>query len=105
MTEHTDPKALEALWNRSVVEPIGRPRWYARLWAWLEDWHREPVVAVPVPDLVARRIRVYRVGTRYARRLSRIDAGEAREILSVAAMLLGFETQSSRRVMERAARR
>lgn len=90
--ERTDPKALDAMWNRSGVDPMPRPRWYARLWVWIEDeFWKEKVEAHPVSDPVARRIRVHRVAVRYARKLAKIDQGEAADILVVTAMLLGFD--------------
>jgi len=94
--ERTDPKALDAMWTRSVVEPLTRPRWYCHigrgLWRFLrEDLWRAPVETYPDESPVLRRIRIHEWGTSLARRLRKIDPSEAREVLGVTAMLLGFE--------------
>jgi hypothetical protein len=95
MSTHTDPQALDDLYTQALNWPRTGPApavpWYRALWLWIEEqFWKERVEAHPAPDPIARRIRVHRVGTRYARRLSNIDPGEAREILGVTAMLLGF---------------
>jgi hypothetical protein len=96
--EHTDPKSLEALWNRSVVEPMPRAggRWYRRLtrivWHFLKvDLWKEPLEQFPDDSAVLRRIRIHEWATGGARRLRKLDREEAAEILVVTAMLLGFE--------------
>lgn len=96
--EHTDPKALEALWNRSVIEPVMRPGapWYRRIaravWRFLKvDLWKEPLEQYPDDSAVLRRIRIHEWATGGARRLRKLDRDEAREVLNVTATLLGFE--------------
>jgi hypothetical protein len=89
--EHTDPKALEAIYAIPSPEPA-QPRNWRLIWTWMEEqFWKEKVEAYPVPDPVARRIRVHRVAVRYARKLAKIDQNEAADILVVTAMLLGFD--------------
>jgi len=101
MNEHTDPKALEALWNRSIVEPIPSPPWYRIAWVWLREnvfkEPFEPVESVSQDEPIRRRIRIHARAVKLARRLHRLKQDEAREILEVSAMLLGFAAQVTRR--------
>lgn len=96
--EHTDKKALDAMWNRSVVEPLPSAgmRWYRRLtrivWHFLKvDLWKEPLEQFPDDSAVLRRIRIHEWATGGARRLRKLDREEAAEVLVVTAMLLGFE--------------
>lgn len=107
MTEHTDPKALEALWNRSGIEAIRHPvgRWYRRaggvVWRFLVyDLWRAPLENPSEDDAILRRIRIHEWATGGARRLRKLDLAEAREVLTVTAMLLGIERPIVRRPAE-----
>lgn len=106
MTEHTDPQALDAMWTRSIVEPMPQPAgpsFLRRVWTTIkEDLFGEPYEVPLMHDAVSRRIRIHEKGTAAARKLRKLDPEEARETLAVAAMLLGFESvvRSARRASE-----
>jgi hypothetical protein len=104
--EHTDPKALEAMWKQGPPVPPTGPDpgrrlnesnpWYLRaaraLWRVITvDLWREPI-EIPATDApVLRRIKIHEYATAGAKRLHKLPPDEAAEILGVTAMLLGFE--------------
>lgn len=92
--EHTDKKALDAMWNRSIVEPMVRPgiRWYRRLYTWLKvEVFWAPIEIPSEAGPLLRRIEIHEKAVRGARRLHKLDREEQREVLLVTAELLGFE--------------
>lgn len=97
--EHTDPKALDAMWNHSLVERIHSPSrpWYLRLRRWITEDLFAPFEPVePLEPLgrhapIPRRLRIYKRSVKMAKRLRWYREDEAREILDVTTMLLGFE--------------
>lgn len=98
MTEHTDRQALEDLYSWPVPDvgrPPERPSWYRQaaraVWrfVWVDLW-RAPLEPYPDDSAVLRRIRIHEWATGGARRLRKLDREEAREILRVTGMLLGF---------------
>jgi hypothetical protein len=104
-TEHTDRRALEDLynWPPHVARPSSSAPWYRLLfrpvWRFVsEDLWRAPVEGYADDSPVLRRVRIHEWGTSLARRLHKIDQGEAREVLAVTAMLLGFEAEQGRRL-------
>ena len=99
-TEHTDRQALADLWQRMDATPVmsaTRP-WPRVLWTWITEElfakPFEPVEPISQDEPIRRRIRIYKRGTRLARRLHRLNQAEAKETLAVTAMLLGFRTRT-----------
>jgi len=92
--EHTDPKALDEMWQRPSPQAAPAPRvsFLRRLWTWTkEDLFGEPYEPPVGDDVVMRRIRVHQRSTALGRKLQKLPAKDAAEILVVTAMLLGFE--------------
>lgn len=95
--EHTDPKALEAMWGQSIVEPMRRPRlrWYRRLYIWLKvEVFWAPIEIPSEAGPLLRRIEIHEKAVRGARRLHKLDREEQRAVLIVTAELLGFDRVS-----------
>ena len=94
MTEHTDTKALEDLYNWPATPAAPRRAWYRALWTWIkEDLFAkpfEPIEPISQDEPIRKRLRTYQRGVKLARRLHRLNQDEARETLRVTAMLLGF---------------
>lgn len=92
--DHTDIQALDALYNRPVAPAPTRTGVLRTIWLWLrEDLFREPyeIRGEDLDDAVLRRIRIHERGTASARRLRKLNRDDARAILEVTAMLLGFD--------------
>ena len=95
MTEHTDRQALEAMIALPMTPACP---WYRAAWTWIKEElfakPFEPIEPISQDAPIRRRIRIYKRGTRLARRLHRLNQAEAKETLAVTAMLLGFRTRT-----------
>jgi hypothetical protein len=107
--EHTDRQALDAMWGRSVIEPIAQVpsiRWYRRLYNWLKvEVFWAPIESPSEDGPILHRIEIHEKAVRGARRLHKLSREEQTQILVVTAMLLGLEdTWAPRRRTQRATR-
>lgn len=92
-----DRSQLETLYALPSPAPIRDWRiWMTRFKVWLNE--RVTVLELsmnPPENAITRRLRIHQYALNGAKRLHRLDRNEAKEILRVTGMLLGFDRKSN----------
>lgn len=95
MIERTDRSQLEKLYA------LPSAPWRSQWWHWLTQlkaWLTERVTVLeiytnPPENAITRRLRIHQRALEGAKRLHRLDRDEAKEILRITGMLLGFHRE------------